>query len=83
MKPSCKIQVPDVIEKFEAYYKKPGNGAWGSLHVVLDDQNVSDYFVEFCEEECVKRNDTDGLELVNILKQLSKTQRIKISKLIS
>lgn len=81
MKPSCKITVPEVMDLFTTYKNKEGNGAWGNLHIVLADRNVHDYHVEFCKNECIKKNDTDGLVLANLLLQMSKSQRYKLSRL--
>lgn len=79
MKPSAKETVPEVIERFKTYHAQ--NGAWGSLHVVLDDGNIHDHFVEGCIEYAKKQNDTEGLELGKILLKMSKSQRHKIAKM--
>lgn len=77
----AKLTIPDVIEKFRAYHQKPGNGAWGLLHVVLDDGNIKDCFVQGCIDDIKKYHpeDTEALELAEILLKLSKTQRLVIS----
>jgi len=81
MKPSATITVLDVIDRFKAYHELPRNGAWGSLHIVLDDQNLKDHFVEFCIKYAEERGDTEGAELGRILLKMSETQRSKISRL--
>lgn len=48
MIPPGKPTIPDVIDRFRAYFAQPSNGAWGSLHIVLDDNNVDDDSVRFC-----------------------------------
>jgi len=79
---SPKPTLPEVIERFEAYYAKPGNGAWGSLHVVLDDHNLEDVCVRGCIEFAEERGDSDGAELARLLLRMSRTQRGKINKMI-
>lgn len=74
MKPT----VPEVLPIVRAYYAKPGNLAGGSLHIVLDDGNVGDDCVEFCEKEATERGDDDGVALARILRRMSKTQRHKL-----
>jgi len=76
-----KPKIPDVIERFRAYYQKPGNGAWGSLHIVLDDGNTQDDNVRFCIQAAEERGDTEGAELARLLLRMSRTQRGKIARL--
>ena len=77
-KPSALITVPEVIDLFKAYYARPGNGVWGSLHIVLDDGNLEDSSVEFCLKYAEEKGDTEGAELARILLKLSISQRKKI-----
>lgn len=53
--------------------------AWGSLHVVLDDQNFADKFVEVCIRYAAEIFDDEGAELGRLLLQMSRTQRLKIA----
>lgn len=73
-----KPNIPEVIEKFVLYLRK--NSAWGSLHIVLDDENLDDKSVQFCIEWAEERSDHDGVELGKILLSMSKTQRGEISR---
>lgn len=76
-----KPTIPEVIERFRAYRKKPGNAAWGSLHLVLDDGNTEDYFVRRSiswAEEC---GDLEGAELARLLLLMSRTQRSKLARI--
>lgn len=75
MKPS----LPEHIERFRAYHKL--DCAWGSLHVVLSDGNISDDNVRHCIEWAKEKGDIEGMELAKILLTMSKTQRGKIQKL--
>jgi hypothetical protein len=77
-----KPTIPEVIERFETYYAKPGNGAWGSLHVVLDDGNTEDEIVRLTVESAEKAGDAEGAELARLLLRMSRTQRGKINKVI-
>jgi hypothetical protein len=74
MKPT----IPQVVARFADYYEQPLNGAWGSLHIVLDDDNVRKSDVEFCREHAIERGDTEGAALAEILILMSKTQRLKL-----
>lgn len=75
---TVKPSIPDVLEKFAAYYKKPENGAWGSLHIVLADGNLGDSSVKFCIDWAEQNNDPDGRELGEILLTMSKSQRLRL-----
>lgn len=72
-----KPQIPEVIDRFKAYYLD--NPTWGSLHIVLDDYNLEDKWVDFCIEYAEKENDHEGLQLAVILRKMSKSQRARIS----
>ena len=71
--------VPDVLPRLEAYLARHGNEAGGSLHLVLDDRNVSDDDVLFCIYSAQERGDTEGGELARVLLRMSPTQRAKIA----
>lgn len=75
MKPT----IPEVRDRFMAYYAK--HPAWGSLHVVLDDCNLADGHVRGCIEWAEEDGDTEGRELAEILLRMSKTQRLRLSRL--
>jgi len=74
-----KPTIPEVMPLVRAYQAKDGNSVGGSLHIVLGDGNVDDSSVGFCKQYAAERNDLDGVELANVLLQMSKTQRLKIS----
>lgn len=74
MKPT----IPEVVERFRAYHRF--NPVWGSLHIVLDDGNVSDAHVLFCVAEARSRNDAEGERLALILLEMSRTQRRKLAE---
>ena len=71
--------IPDVIDRFRAYHER--EPMWGSLHIVLDDQNVSDSNVWFCFHWADEHDDSEGVELALLLIRMSRTQRLKLSRL--
>lgn len=75
-----KLTVPEVKPLVAAYIALPGNSCGGSLHIVLDDENVDDCHVEFCIGYAQRCNDTAGYILALILMTMSKTQRCKLAK---
>lgn len=68
--------IPEVLDRFVAYHAD--HGAWGSLHIVLDDHNVDDHSVEFCIQWAQNHQDSEGELLGRILLRMSKTQRLKL-----
>jgi len=75
-----KLTIPQVIDRFIAYRKAGGAGAWGCLHVVLDDGNIADGFCEHLERYA--EGDLLGIECARLLRQLSPTQRGKIGRMV-
>lgn len=65
------------------YLATPGNGAGGSLHVVLDDANVADSDVRFCLACASKSGDWRGVLLAAAILALSKSQRHRLVRRIS
>lgn len=74
-----RVTVPDVVDDFRRYHQV--NPIWGSLHIILSDHNVRDCDVEFCVEWAAERGDAEGERLARILSSMTRTQRLKISKL--
>ena len=82
--------VPEVLPLVNAYYAFPGCGCGGSLHIVLDDENIDDGSIEYCITcardpafwVCQKMGGPDeaGEALGNLLLLMSRTQRLKIAK---
>lgn len=67
---------PDLMARFRAYHE--AHPAWGSLHVMLDDDNYD--CAEFCLEWAAEQGDIEGIELARICTQLTKTQIGRIAK---
>lgn len=75
-----KPRIPDVIDYFRAYNKV--HPAWGSLHIVLSDGNVEDSNVQFCLKYAEENKDEHGMELAKLLLNMSRTQRLKLGRMI-
>ena len=60
------------------YYSLPGNSCGGRLHIVLDDQNVLDADLKFCEAECEKGRDWLGLQIINFLQLWGYVDRLRL-----
>lgn len=75
-----KPTIPEVRDRFQAYLDT--HLAWGSLHLVLDDNNVQDDSVKYCIQCAIDNGDIEGKELGEILLLMSKTQRLKIGKVL-
>lgn len=71
-----KLTVPEVMPLVLEYCSRNLTG--GSLHIVLDDGNIDDDDILFCREYAVEQDDESGVELADLLLQMSKTQRKKI-----
>ena len=75
-----KPTIPQVRDRFAAYLAK--NPVWGSLHIVLSDQNIDDGCVRFCIDQALAEGDEEGMHLGGILLRMSRTQRLKLSMLL-
>lgn len=69
-----KPTLPDVLPRVRAY-------RGDSLHVVLDDQNVSDMDVAFCRDYAAERGDAEGVALAETLLAMSRSQRLRLCRL--
>lgn len=81
---TIKPSVPDVVERFRAYYNRTdgfGGCEWGVLHTVLSDDNLSDGSVRFCIHTAIEERDVEGEALARLLLMMSKTQRAKLGRI--
>lgn len=78
---TVKPTVPEVAPLVRALYARWGGGAGCCLHVVLDDGNVEDSFVDHCIESARELGHGDCLLLGYLLRDMSKTQRIKLGRI--
>lgn len=72
---------PDVAKSIAAYYAKPGNGAGGHCHIVLDDENIRDDHVQWCLDRCEQEQDVDGVSLMQTFLGMKRTARLKAIRL--
>ena len=71
--------VPDVLLITNALYARPGGGAGCCLHLVLDDNNLSDGDVEYCLHLARDRGHTDCLALGLLLLQMKRAARGRVA----
>lgn len=69
---------PGLVRRFAEYLA--ANPAWGSLHVVLDDHNLSDTDVSAAIRTAREQGDKEGEALAQLLILMSRTQRGTINK---
>jgi hypothetical protein len=75
-----KPTVLDALPLANAIYQTHAVGC--CLHVVLDDGNVQDAHVAFCQDEAQARGHAHCLALAEMLLTMSKTQRLKLGRLV-
>lgn len=75
-----KPSLHDVIHLFADYERR--HGAWGALHVVLDDNNHEDSSVRFCVDTATAKGDQEGCYLGLLLLRMSESQRGRIGNRI-
>lgn len=78
--PKDRPTVPEVRALVAAYYEKPGNGAGGKCHIVLDDGNLEDLALSYCVLRCLEEKDLDGFVIMSKMLQMTKTQRRKVCR---
>ena len=71
--------VRDVTAIAKAYYAHPSNSVGGNLHIVLEEWNIETKHVEHCKQQAIESGDAAGVELADLLLQMSKTQRRKVA----
>lgn len=76
-RPPKKPTIPEVQPLVVALYRRDPVGC--CLHIVLDDQNVSQGDVEFCLAEARQVGHVECERLARLLLQMSKTQRLKLA----
>ena len=70
----------EVAEIAKAFYNMPGNECGGNLHVVLDDLNTEDRWVQSCIDSAVEDRDFPAWVLGQILLKCSKSQRSRAAQ---
>lgn len=72
------VTIPMVIEAFSEYQLE--HPSWGSLHVVLEEGNVSNQCVQGALEYAQRTGDATGMILASMLLLMSKSQRGRIAR---
>lgn len=68
-----------LCEMIHSYYSADGNGAGGTLHIVLDDGNIETSSIQWCVDNSIKEsNDQEALVIANELLKLSYSARQKL-----
>jgi hypothetical protein len=66
-----------VRRMIQRYDDRVGNGAGGRLHIYIEDGNIEDSDLAFCEDRALVAGDYTAARLARILRLCSKTQRRK------
>jgi hypothetical protein len=94
MIPTDRPTVAEVAPAVSIYYAMPMRGTGGSLHIVLDDLNCEQQFIDWCVKENAElghwcaaddrfltgASDVPGYWLGRILQLLSKSQRARVGR---
>jgi hypothetical protein len=68
-----------LCDQISSYYQVDGNGAGGTLHIVLDDGNVETDHIQWCIDNTIKaENDQEALDIANELLKLSYSARKRL-----
>lgn len=73
-----KPTITELVPLLKEYYSKPENCVGGSLHIVLEDDNLENGHIEYCIEYAKKEGDLEGAKLGEMLLQLTKSQRRRL-----
>ena len=81
--PHCRPRpsVQEALSLLRELYASPGGGVGCCLHVVVQNGNVEDAFVEACAQQAAERNHPRCVELAAVLARMTKTQREKLRML--
>ena len=70
---NLEIFKPLIKELIQFYYSF--NGAGGYCHIALDDGNLEDEFLLFCQDECEKHEDYLGYLIAETLREFTIAER--------
>jgi len=76
--PNNKPVSDEDLARFSDYRDK--EPTWGVMHIVLEDQNVTDADVQHCIKSAERDNDAEGLYLSKLLLGMSKSQRLNLKR---
>lgn len=72
-----RLNSKQILPMINAYYKLPGVGLGGSLHIVLEDPNYQNHHVQWCINHAIEVGDIEGQILGELMLTMSKRQREK------
>lgn len=75
-----RLTLPEVVPIAQAYMERYPHG--GSLHLALEDFNLSDKAIEFCAGIASENGDIHGKNLADMMLRLTQTQRKKLVRMI-
>ena len=76
---NMKTTITELISMIKAYYAIEGNNTGGNFHIVFDDGNTELKHVQWCLNECVRKQDYPGIAIGEKLMLMSSTQRRKLA----
>lgn len=68
----------DFIDLVKVYYSKTGNSCGGSLHIVLDDENIEDSHVSWCAGYACGKGDEEGHDIASLMELMTIEQRERV-----
>ena len=71
----CEVFMPVIKYLIKYYYEKDGNSTGGNLHIALDDGNLEDENLWFCQEKCEENNDWLGNLIATTLRHFTTKER--------
>jgi len=74
------LTAEDVIPFAHEFRDMDNNSVGGHLHIVLDDGNCEDHFVEFCKLQADRDHDIKAYLLADTLLSMPETEREKVAE---
>ena len=65
---------PFLNQFIQFYYFDLDNMSGGNLHIALDDGNLSEGNINFCQEEAEKNNDSFGVFLCRLIREFTEEE---------
>jgi hypothetical protein len=74
------IEYPDIVPLLKLFRQNPDNIVGGYLHIFLEDGNVHDDHIKFCQEWCIEPGNLLGEAICRLALKMSITQRKRMSR---
>ncbi len=74
------MKISEIMPMIREYHDN--HLSFGTLHVVLEDENIKDKHINFCFQESLREGDQDGMLLSLLLLDMNKKQRREIIRKI-